>query len=100
MYMEIYLVGFDCWCNNFPVRCGVYIWITWYQGPVSISDKTSYHDISQNLEGARSGVNIDIAFRFDRHIDSSAADVPVNFQSYRTIFNANLAASRFCEILQ
>ena len=36
--------------------------------------------------------------RFNRHIDSSAAEVPGKFQSDRTNLNTNLAASRHCEI--
>ena len=38
--------------------------------------------------------------QFDRHIDSTAAEVPVKFQSDRTILNTNLAASRLYEILR
>ena len=38
--------------------------------------------------------------KFDRHIGSTAAEVPVKFQSDRTILNANLAASRLYEILR
>ena len=35
-----------------------------------------------------------IALKFDRRFGSSAAEVPVKFQNYRTILNTNLAASR------
>ena len=38
--------------------------------------------------------------KFDGHIGSTAAEVPVKFQSDRTILNANLAASRLYEILR
>ena len=38
--------------------------------------------------------------KFDRHIGSKAAEVPVKFQSDRTILNTNLAASRLYEILR
>ena len=41
-----------------------------------------------------------IALKFDRHIGSNAAEVPVKFQSDRTILNTNLAASRLYEILR
>ena len=41
-----------------------------------------------------------IALKFDRHIGSTAAEVPVKFQSDRTILNTNLAASRLYEILR
>ena len=38
--------------------------------------------------------------KFDMHIDSNAAEVPVKLQSDDTILNTNLAASRLCEILK
>ena len=38
--------------------------------------------------------------KFDRHIGSNAAEVPVKFQSDRAILNTNLAASRLYEILR
>ena len=44
--------------------------------------------------------NCRIALKFDRHIGSTAAEVPVKFQSDRTILNTNLAASRLYEILR
>ena len=44
-------------------------------------------------------LNCCIALKFDRHIGSTAAKVPVKFQSDRTILNTNLAASRLYEIL-
>ena len=43
-------------------------------------------------------LNYRIALKFGRHIDSSAVDEPVKFQSDRTIFNTNLTASRLCAI--
>ena len=45
-------------------------------------------------------LNCCIALKFDRHIGSTAAEVPVKFQSDRTILNTNLAASRLYEILR
>ena len=45
-------------------------------------------------------LNSRIALKFDRHIGSTAAEVPVEFQSDRTILNTNLAASRLYEILR
>ena len=45
-------------------------------------------------------LNYHIASKFDRHIHNTDAGVPVKFQSYCTILNANLAASRLCEIVQ
>ena len=38
--------------------------------------------------------------KFDRHFGSSAADVPVKFQSDATISSTNLVASRLYEILR
>ena len=43
-------------------------------------------------------LNYGIALKFNRHISSTAAEVPVKFQSNRTILNTNLTASRLCEI--
>ena len=45
-------------------------------------------------------LNCRIALKFDRHIGSTAAEVPVKFPSDRTILNTNLAASRLYEILR
>ena len=45
-------------------------------------------------------LNYRIALKFDRHFGSTAADVPVKFQSDRSILNTNLVASRLCEILR
>ena len=45
-------------------------------------------------------LNYHIALEFDRHVGSTAAEVPVKFQGDRTILNTNLAASRIYEILQ
>ena len=38
------------------------------------------------------GLNCSVTLKFDRHISSSAAEVPVKFQSDRIIPNTNLAA--------
>ena len=45
-------------------------------------------------------LNHSIALKFYRHSSSSAADVPVKYQSDRTTLNMIVAASRLCEILQ
>ena len=45
-------------------------------------------------------LNCRIALKFDRHIGSTAAEVPVKFQNDRTNLNTNLAASRLYEILR
>ena len=67
------------------------------QGPVSISDKTSYRKSRCHEIGS---LNYCIAFKFDRHIGSIAAEVPVKFQSDRTILNTNLGAPRLHVILR
>ena len=41
-----------------------------------------------------------IALKFDRHLDSSTAEMPVKFQSDTSIIEPNLAASRLHEILR
>ena len=43
---------------------------------------------------------VSIALKFDRHLDSSAAEMPVKFQSDAIIITSNLAASRLHEILR
>ena len=59
---------------------------------------------SYNLVKSRSHeigtINCRIALKFDRHIGSTAAEVPVKFQSDWTILNTNLAASILYEILR
>ena len=60
-----------------------------------------YRKISWKSRSREIGrLNYHIASKFDRHIGSTAADVPVKFQIDCTISNTNLAASRFYEILQ
>ena len=44
--------------------------------------------------------NDSIALKFDRHLGSTAAEVPVKFQSDWKCLNPNLAASRLHEILR
>ena len=71
------------------------------QGPVSISDTTSYCKISHSLEGAKFEFRIArFALKFDRQLGSRAVDVPVKFQSHALIQTTNLAASRLHEILR
>ena len=45
-------------------------------------------------------LNDHITLKFDMHISSSAAEVPVKFQSDQTIMNTNLVDLRLHEILQ
>ena len=71
------------------------------QGPVSISEKMSIRKIAIKSRSYEIGtLNCRIALKFDRHIGSNAAEVPVKFQSDRKILNTNLAASRLYEILR
>ena len=74
--------------------------ISAFWGLFSLSGKTSYR---KNLVKSRSSeigcCNGRIALKFDRHLGSSAAEVPVKFQSGWKSLNPNLAASRLHEIL-
>ena len=94
--------GILCWLN-LPItlfvkmmwisdvcRCGV-------QGPVSISDKTSFHKIQESLEDDILVVWIVASFW---NFTGASAAVPVKCQSDRTILNTNLAASRLYEMLR
>ena len=45
-------------------------------------------------------LNYCIMLKFNRHIGSTATDVPVKFQSNRKILNTNLAALKLREILK
>ena len=81
-------------CNKY---INGFVWLNFVvvvsPGPVSISDKTSYRKILRCLEAAILVV----------WIIAGAAEVPVKFQSNRTILNTNIAASRLTrsyEILQ
>ena len=70
------------------------------QGLYSLKGKTSYCQISWNLETARLNViMIDrIALKIDRHLGIAAAKQIVKFQSYLKSQNPNLEASRLHEI--
>ena len=78
-------------------------WSNHVQGPASVSNITSYREISWSLEAARLVVWI-IASLGNLTVTSAAVsstvDVPVKFQSYPTILKINLMASRLREILQ
>ena len=60
----------------------------------SLSGKTSYPKISRSLELWDSGLHFLIALKSDKHFDSSAAEMPVKFQSDMIIIACNFAASR------
>ena len=66
--------------------------------------KRLFCKISQSLEAARFVFrivqNCTINLKFDRHIGSTAPDMPVKFQSDATIYTTNLAAPRLHEILR
>ena len=62
------------------------------------SDKTSYLVKSRSRE--IDNLNHPIALKFDRHIGSNVAEVPVQFQNDRTTVDTNLAASRLHEFPQ
>ena len=73
-----------------------YVDYTFILGIYSLSRWTSYRRISQSLEAAGFGW---IALKFDRHLDSRAAEMPVKFQSHTNIITSDLVATRFHEIL-
>ena len=65
------------------------------KGLYSLNDKTSYpHLISLRIEARRLDVNDGIALKFDRHLGSAAAEVPVKLSRDWKSLNPNLAASR------
>ena len=69
------------------------------QGLYSLSGKASYHKISQSLEAARFGfLTFPVALKFNWQLGSSAAEIPVKFQSDMVIITSNLATSRLHEI--
>ena len=70
------------------------------QGLYSLSGRTSYRKISWSLEVARLDYNDSIALKFDRHLSSAAADVPVKYQSDWKSLNPNLSVSSLREILR
>ena len=55
----------------------------WGKGPVCISDTTSYLVKSRNREIG--GLNYPIALKFGKHLNNSAAEVSVKFQSDQII---------------
>ena len=70
------------------------------RGLYSLSGKTSYREISWSLEAASLDVIMLVSLKFDRHLDSTATEVQVKFQSDWTIVNTNFAALRLHEILR
>ena len=58
------------------------------------------YDLVKSRSYETGTLNCRIALKFDRHIGSTAAEVPAKFWSDRTILNTNLAASRLYEILR
>ena len=74
------------------------------QGPVSISNKKSYHKILWSLEAVRLVVWTIVSLwnltgTSAAVFGSSAAEVPIKFQSDQTNLNTNLVASSLHEIL-
>ena len=72
-------------------------------GEVNLKDRVTRRFIARSREASKHEIgtlNCCIALKFDRHIDSNAAKVPVKFQSDWTILNTNLSASRLHKILR
>ena len=76
----------------------------WYAYHAYVAERKEIKEGREDLVKSRSHeigtLNCRIALKFDRHIGSTAAEVPVKFQSDRTILNTNLATSRLFEILR
>ena len=96
--------GFMTWKRlprRWPFRGGIYRSPIDFpqedRGPVSIYEKTSFRNISWKLEATRLVLSIVVSLW---NLTGTAAEVPVKFQSDRTILNTNLAASRLYEILR
>ena len=70
-----------------------------FLGLYSLSGKTSYRQISWSLEAARLDVSMVVSL-WNLTGNSTAAEVPANFQSDWKSLNSNLAASRLHEILR
>ena len=84
------------------MRCSYFDYKAGYLGHYSLSGRTSYCKILWSLEAARLDVKIIASLwnlKFDRHLGSAVADVPVEFQSDWKSLNPNLVASRFHDIL-
>ena len=92
-----------CWCpvevKSQAISCyGIELVLL---GLYSISGKTSYHQILWSLEVCEiECYNDHIALKFDWHLSSAAAEVPVKFQSDWKNLDPNLVASILYEILR
>ena len=70
------------------------------QSLYSLSGKMSYCKIQWSFEAAWFGFRTyPIAQKFDRHLNSGAAEMIVKFQNDMTIITSNPAASRLNDIL-
>ena len=65
------------------------------KGSCSVTLDLDRKSLNPNLEAARFGFRFfqSIDLKFDRHLGSSAAEIPVEFQSDTTIMISDLAAS-------
>ena len=67
--------------------------------PYSLSGRTPYGEISWSLEVARFASKLfPMALKFDRHLGSSAAKMPIKLQSDTIIVTFDLVASRLHEV--
>ena len=70
------------------------------QGPVSISDETSYCKISQSIEAARlKFIIVPSLWIFDRRLTNAATEMADKFQSDAIIYITNLAPGDFTRYL-
>ena len=70
------------------------------RGPFHYPIRNGIIDLLKSRSREIGNLNYHITLKFDRHVDSTAAEVPVKFRSDRTILNTNLTALKLCEILQ
>ena len=85
-------------CTLFTLIFGFMVSLRIIQGPVSIYDKTSYRKISWSLEAVR--FVFKIVWSLWNLTGTSAALLPVKFQSDVIFLTATLMASRLHEILR
>ena len=90
-----FILSMDAWSSNKWLRLH---YVTKYQGPVSISNKTSYRKILRSLEAAR------LVFRIVRSLlnltDTSATLLPRCLSNFKTIWRFKLTISRLLDFMR
>ena len=70
----------------------------WDHGLYSLSGQTSCRKTSRNLEAARFKFKLSNYSKFDKHLCSTAAEMPAKFQSDTIFIISNLEAPKLREI--